>query len=260
LLPWNPRWFYGDFVFIIDPFIWIVLGGAAFLLTAKKRKHLLIWIVIALVPSYIVLVGPAAPERLINEILFRLLWIVALIVLVTFYRRKIHEQHGARIAVVALVMVTLYLGGLAGAHALALGRAKLQAANIATRNAEKVVKVAAMPTAANPAEWVSVMETDQATYRFHTSLWRATPGETDVPDVLRYEKPKGLSAEAVAEAERDGRSQIFLGFARFPVMRVIGEDCATQTLVQFADLRYTEPGRNRGTFSLEVPVDCPLQR
>jgi inner membrane protein len=259
LLPWNPRWFYGDFVFIIDPFIWIVLGGAAFLLTAKKRKHLLIWIVIALVPSYIVLVGPAAPERLINEILFRLLWIVALIVLVTFYRRKIHELHGARIAVVALAIVTLYLGGLAAAHALALGQAKLQAANIATRNAEKVVKVAAMPTAANPAEWVSVMETDRATYRFHTSLWRSTSGETDVPDVLRYEKPKGLSAEAVAEAERDGRSQIFLGFARFPVIRVIGEDCATQTLVQFADLRYTEPGRNRGTFSLEVPVDCPVQ-
>ena len=38
LLPWNPRWFYGDFVFIIDPFIWIVLGGAAFVLTAKTKS------------------------------------------------------------------------------------------------------------------------------------------------------------------------------------------------------------------------------
>ena len=43
LLPWNPRWFYGDFVFIIDPFIWIVLGGAAFVLTAKpKAAHRLV--------------------------------------------------------------------------------------------------------------------------------------------------------------------------------------------------------------------------
>lgn len=256
LLPWNPRWFYGDFVFIIDPFIWIVLGGAAFLLTAKTKKHLIVWVVIALVPSYVVLVGPAAPERLINETLFRLLWIVGLIVLVSFYRRKIGERRGAKIAVVALAMVTLYLGGLASAHALALRQARLQATDIAKRNAEQLIEVAAMPTAANPTQWVCVMETDRATYRFHTSLLHATSGETDV---LRYEKPKGLTAEAEAQAARDGRSQIFLGFARFPVIHVIGEDCATQTLVQFADLRYTEPGRNRGTFSLEVPVDCPVQ-
>jgi hypothetical protein len=35
------------------------------------------------------------------------------------------------------------------------------------------------------------------------------------------------------------------------------ESCATQTLVQLADLRYTEPGTSRGNFSLELPVDCP---
>jgi inner membrane protein len=255
LLPWNPRWFYGDFVFIIDPFMWIVLGGAAFLLTSKTRKRVIVWAVIALVPSYLVLVGPASPGRLVAEILFRLLWIVALIVLVTLYRRKIGGQRGARIAIAALATVAIYLGCLAAAHGLALRQAKVQAANIANRNAEQVMKVAAMPTAANPTEWVSVMETDRATYRFHTSLLHSPSGASDV---LRYEKPQGLTAEAVAQAARDGRSQIFLGFARFPVVRVVGEDCVTQMLVQFADLRYTEPGRGRGTFSLDVPVDCPL--
>jgi inner membrane protein len=255
LLPWNPRWFYGDFVFIIDPFMWIVLGGAAFLLTSKTRNRVIVWAVIALVPSYLVLVGPASPGRLVAEILFRLLWIVALIVLVTLHRRKIGGQRGARIAIAALATVAIYFGCLAAAHGLALRQAKVQAANIANRNAEQVMKVAAMPTAANPTEWVSVMETDRATYRFHTSLLHSPSG---VSDVLRYEKPQGLTAEAVAQAARDGRSQIFLGFARFPVVRVVGEDCVTQMLVQFADLRYTEPGRGRGTFSLDVPVDCPL--
>jgi inner membrane protein len=68
LLPWNPRWFYGDFVFIIDPFIWMVLGGAAFLLTSKTRKHVITWILIALVPNYIVLIGASSPGILTNEI------------------------------------------------------------------------------------------------------------------------------------------------------------------------------------------------
>ena len=256
LLPWNPKWFYGDFVFIIDPFLWIVLGGAAFLLTSKTRKHVILWVVIALVPSYLVLVGPAGPGRLVNETLLRLLWIVALIILVTLYQRQIGGRRGSKIAIAALATVTVYLGCLAAAHAVALRQAKVQGANIANRNAERVVEVAAMPTVANPTAWVCLMETDRATYRFHLSLLHATTGAADV---LRYEKPQGLSAEAVAQAARDERSQVFLGFARFPVVDLLGEDCATQTLVQFADLRYTEPGKDRGTFSLAVPVDCPVQ-
>jgi hypothetical protein len=58
------------------------------------------------------------------------------------------------------------------------------------------------------------------------------------------------------EALKDRRSQIFMEFARFPVMR-IDPNCVKQTLVQFADLRYTEPGSSRGSFSLDVPVACP---
>lgn len=256
LLPWNPRWFYGDFVFIIDPFLWIVLGGAAFLLTSKTRKHLIVWIVIALVPSYLVLVAPTGPTRLGSETLLRLLWIVALIVLVTLYQRKIGGRAGAKIAIAALATVTVYCAGLAVTHAVALRQAEGQAVNIAKQNAEHVVEVAAMPTVANPTKWVCVLETDRATYRFNLSLLHRSPGASDI---IRSERPEGLSAEAVAQAARDSRSQVFLGFARFPVVRVVGEDCATQTLVQFADLRYTEPGKQRGTFSLDVPVDCPAR-
>src|SRR6266851_6570432 len=119
LLPWNSRWFYGDFVFIIDPFIWLVLGSAAFLLTSKTRKHIIAWVIIALVPSYLVLVGAPGPNRFANEVLLRVLWIVVLIVLVTLYRRKIGGRLGAKIAIAALATVTIYCAGLAVVHAVA---------------------------------------------------------------------------------------------------------------------------------------------
>ena len=255
LLPWNSRWFYGDFVFIIDPFIWLVLGGAAFLLTSKTRKHIIIWVIIALVPSYLVLVGAPGPSRLANETLLRLLWIVVLIILVTLYRRKISGRLGAKIAIAALATVTIYCAGLAVIHAVALRQAKTEAFNIANRNAEQLFKVAAMPTIANPTEWFCLMETNRATYRFNLSLIN----QGGIWDVVRVEKP-GAPDPAIEQASRDPRAQIFLSFARFPVIRVVGEDCATQTLVQFADLRYTEPGRGRGTFSLDLPVDCPVEK
>lgn len=252
LLPWNPRWFYGDFAFVVDPVFWIVLGGAAFLLTSKTSRHLIIWIAIALVPSYLVLGGST---RLANETLLRLLWIAALIALVTLYRRKFGERGGAKIAIAALATVTIYCAGLAVAHTVALRQTKLQAAGIANSHAERVLNVAAMATLANPTAWLCVVETDRATYKFNLSLLRSRPGSSNI---ARFEKPVGLSSEDVAQAERDNRAQVFLGFARFPSVHVAGEDCATQTLVQFADLRYTEPGKGRGTFSLDVPVDCPV--
>ena len=255
LLPWNPRWFYGDFVFIIDPFLWLILGGAAFLLTSKTRKHMIIWVIISLIPSYLVLIGPGGPARFANETLIRLIWVVAMIVLVSLYHRKIGGRLGAKIAIAALAIATVYCGGLAAIHAVALREAKMEALAIASENTEQFLKVAAMPTVANPTEWVCVMETDRAAYKFNVSLLHSPPGN---PPLARYEKPLAASSPAIAQALSDSRSQIFMGFARFPVVNLVGEDCATQTLVQLADLRYTEPGHDRGTFSLEVPVDCPV--
>lgn len=253
LLPWSPRWSYGDFVFIIDPFIWMVLGGAAFLLTAKTIRRVIVWVVIALIPSYIVLIGAADPA-LARGILPRFFWIAALIAVLTLYRKNIANRYGARIAIVALLTVTIYCSGLAATHGVALRQAKLQATGIANSNSEQVLRVAAMPTMANPMNWLCVMETNRATYKFNLSLVGQQP---DPSKAARLEKPEGSTAEIVYQAARDPRAEIFLGFARFPVVRVVNENCTTQTLVQFADLRYTEPGNARGTFALDVPVECP---
>lgn len=254
-LPWNARWSYGDFTFVVDPFIWMVLGAVAFLLTAKTRRQVIFWIVVALVPSFLILSRLATSGGSLNAVLLPLLWIVVLIVSVTLYRLGFRERAGREIAVAALLVVMVYGAGLFVAHALALRQADAQAAAIANSHSERIINLAAMATAANPMSWVCVMKTDRATYRFEMSLLRDLPASSTF---VRYENLEGVEAKTVEEAERDYRAQVFLGFARFPVMRVVGEDCVTQTLVQFADLRYTEPGNGRGTFSLDVPVDCPL--
>lgn len=253
LLPWNERWSYGDFTFVVDPFTWMVLGAVAFLMTAKTRAHVVFWLVIALLPSSLILSRLATSGG--SVVLLPLLWIVVLIVLVTLYRRGFGERAGSKTAIAALLLVMIYGSGLFVAHAAALRQAKTQAALIANSHSENIINLAAMATAADPTGWVCVMKTDRATYRFNISLLRDLPSSSAV---LRYEELKGTQAKTAGKAELDYRAQAFMGFARFPVMRVVGEDCLTQTLVQFADLRYTEPGNGRGTFSLDVPVECPL--
>ena len=53
---------------------------------------------------------------------------------------------------------------------LALRQAKIEALAIAIENNERLIEVAAMPTLANPLNWLVVVETERAAYRFNLSL------------------------------------------------------------------------------------------
>src|SRR6478672_8893094 len=42
-LPWSGRWVYGDLVFIVDPYILLLAGGAAFLATSNRWPKIVLW-------------------------------------------------------------------------------------------------------------------------------------------------------------------------------------------------------------------------
>jgi inner membrane protein len=256
LLPWSPRWFYGDLVFIVDPFLWALFGGASFLVTSKTRLQLIAWSALGLVVTLIVLLGSAQRGAVSNALPVRVFWIAVLISLVVLFAKRAGNRWGRKIAIASFVILVAYWGGLAWAHSRAIKEATIEASVMATSHGETISRLAAMPTLANPVAWECVFETDQAAYRFDLSLLTGKP----VRDVVRYEKPSPEVSLLVQKASEDRRAQILLGFARFPVVQLSDTDCTTQTLVQFADLRYTEPGKSRGTFALEVPLDCPDQR
>ena len=199
LLPWNSRWFYGDLVFIVDPFIWLALIAGL----------LVIW--------------------------------------------RVRDHTKAKIAFASFAIVVAYWGALAFAHSRAVARGREEAQRIVTSNGESVSRLAVMPTLANPLRWDCVFETDNATYRFLVAL----KGQTPAGRVIRYAKPAGPLAVALQDVSAQKPARVFLGFARFPVSQLADPSCTTQTLLQLADLRYTEPGRSRGTFAVDLPVDCP---
>src|SRR6266404_1875113 len=59
LLPWDGRWFYGDLVFIVDPYLILILGGAAFLLTSNRWPKIVAWSVLGLGMTLLVFLTPA---------------------------------------------------------------------------------------------------------------------------------------------------------------------------------------------------------
>jgi inner membrane protein len=256
-LPWSGRWFYGDLVFIVDPWIWLTVGGAAFLLTAKSRRRTLIWAAIAFLLSLLVMSARLEGAGLEYPNLVRVIWFSALACLALAHWKNLAARWGRSLAIAALAFVVVYWGALSVLQRSALSRAEATGSRLASSRKEIVNRVAAMPSLANPLRWRCLMETDRATYLFDLTLGRPDDAMLE-SKALRYEKPAEEDAALVTSASQDYRAAIMLGFARFPVARVEG-DCVSQAIVQFADLRYTEPGRGgrSGFAAVNVPVSCP---
>jgi len=259
LLPWSGRWFYGDLVFIFDPYLWLLLGGTAFLLTSKSKAKTTGWAGLGLIIT--IFIGLAAwrsgPDGAALRVAFWI-WVVGIISVAGLRAYGWQNRLGSTTALLALSVMLIYWLILAQFHSSAAANTARVGNMIASSQGEYLFRTAAMPTVANPYQWQSVVETDSAIYRFKVLSASGYSSLADVP-FNRYQKPAGQSAQLVSLAQRDRRAQVLLGFARFPLARVAADNCVGQALVQFADLRYTEPGAPRGNFSVNIPVDCPTR-
>src|SRR5438105_1531520 len=165
LLPWSGKWFYGDLVFIIDPYIWLVLSGAAFLLTSNRRLKIIGWSVFGLGSTLLILLGPTQRGLTATVVLVvRVIWILGLAAFILARSFNLQRRLRKSIAFAALAFVICYWGALALMHHAAYENAFTRANQLAAENGEHLVRVAAMPTAANPLRWQSVAETDRAIY------------------------------------------------------------------------------------------------
>jgi inner membrane protein len=258
LLPWSGRWFYGDLVFIVDPYIWLTLGALAFLMTSNSRGKLFGWSFIGLIATLVVVAASrqSGPEAGAVKIAL-VVWTIGLLCTIGLRVFGAQRKVGQRTALTALALLMIYWVGLGFAHRAAAADTLSIANSIAAPHNERVIRAATMPTEANPFRWESVAETDAAIYKFAVSVVSDSTDINNKGAVTRFEKPAGQEAQLVSVAERDRRAEALLGFARFPLARVSTDNCIGQALVQFADLRYTEPGHGRGNFSVNIPVDCP---
>jgi len=255
MLPWSGQWFYGDMVYIVDPYIWLLLGATAFLLTSQTKLKIAAWCFVAV--SVTLVMAFAARPGVAESTPLRIaliIWIVVGGAIAVMRAYGVHQRMGASTAIVALAVLLVYWALLAVTHQIALANTYSVAENLAIARGEHLLRAAAMPNAATVFRWQSVAETDQALYKFTIGLRDSDKNET-AGDVVRWPKPTGQKEILINLAREDRRARILLAFARFPIADTDGSNCVGHTLVQFADLRYTEPGRGRANFSGKIPVD-----
>jgi inner membrane protein len=229
-VPFDGTWSYRDALFIIDPWIWLVLGGAVVLTTEGSRAWWVTSSLLAVAASALVLVAlPAA----------RIPWILGATTIVSLRAsgRPDTPQGRRALATTAACSVCVYVGVLAAADRVA--RAQVELAAEARGLEPRDVMVA--PVRGNPfSSDVEVVTPEGYVPGVHR--WIGAPSielfpERSVPFV---DAPSGLSPAAVEELLRRAREQAdvrhYLVWSRYPYARIRGDGAGWEVL--YADARY----------------------
>jgi len=223
LMPFDRRWFYGDTLFIVDPWVWLMLAAGVVMARSATRRAKLGWLLLGAGTTYLVLTRdlPAGVG---------LAWCVGLLAIV-WLRWRVSIEHAAasaRFGVLAAVLYGVALFGLAR-HAEAVA-------------AERYPGV--QDAQANPMPGVP--------FRHRVVLAHADRYRVIGPDgsVLEFER---RPADAVVRrALADPSIRGFANWTRFPWWQV--EAAPGGWRVRFYDLRYARPGSGGGIGLAEVVV------
>jgi inner membrane protein len=222
LEPFSHRWFYGDIVFVADPWIWLILGSAVVWLTATSSGRALFWLVIGVVAAAVMALALRESSNGLPPLplIGRVVWFVGLGVILCGALLKWGRQ-GERLARYALFVLALYYGGMWMAHQSALKHAMNPPPD------ESIHKLAAWPTPANPALWQAASAGDDASFLRPVHL---TAGSG------QWLKQPALEARFVEALRQSRDGNVFLSFARFYSASV--EESNDGYIITLRDLRF----------------------
>jgi inner membrane protein len=212
LMPFDSRWFYGDTLFIVDPWFWLLTAAGVVLARSQGWRALTGWALLAVVASVLILGTSLVPP------VAKLIWCVGVAAVVVLRWRRPGWAGGESLARVGLAGLALYIG-------TAYGLGRMAESAVADRF-PAAAQVQANPAPATPfAHRVVVVEGER--YRI--------VAEDGTVHELRREQPDEIVQRALASESIRG----FVNWMRFPYWTV--EEAADHWVVRFQDLRYQGP-------------------
>jgi inner membrane protein len=232
LMPFRGTWFYGDAVYIMDPWLWLILG-CGWLANRQPTRWLIGgWLFFSAAIAWVVGQRSAAYLAVVG--------VVAVILLVALLWRAPRSY-----ALVALVIASLYVGARLTIHALTAMEVRRL-----VPNAERVM---AAPQPIDPTKWDIVVEAGDE-YRYGRYTWL---DRTLRLDEHRLSVPK--ESPEWAAAQKDPSIRGFMTWVRFPWYEVVPDPRGKRVLVH--DARYAVRRRPGGGFGgVEVLIATDQQR
>jgi inner membrane protein len=204
LMPLSNRWFYGDTLFIVDPWLWLILGGAAMLAWTTHGRGIIATAALASGTTAIVLLTPIVPAWA------RAVWLAGLVIW-SMAKARVPAPRRPAIARGALVLAGLYIAGMYAGSRIA----ERQVRELARVRGWAAEAVAAMPVPAEPLRR-SVIVVSGSRYLFVPVDWTAGPAPGVEPTVF----DRGAEAPAVEAALGAPFVQGVRAWLRFPAYDV----------------------------------------
>jgi inner membrane protein len=227
LMPFDDRWFYGDAVFIVDPWIWLALGGALFLATSNGAWRLTAWVLSIAALSFLVLT--AVPGLLPGKLLF--LAGLAGLAFARFKGLPRTEPDRERLQKGALGLVVVYILAMVALSSSAQRRtlAELKAVGL------EVERLMVAPRPMTPFTR-DVVAATPSSYRYGSHSFWPKARLTLSPEEIPRTDDSPLMRAALEEREVRG----FAIWARFPWAEIVEEPQGFR--VTLRDARYARRG------------------
>lgn len=221
-LPFSPRWYYGDLVFVVDPWLWLCFGIAAACCGTRSERGDRAWLIAVAVASLVVFFDPL--ER--ASLALRAAWFPAIVAAAVARSSGFGARRPLWVGAACLAATLLYGATLFTAKRSAESIARAELAAILGDDA--VVEVALLPQPTRPFRWMCVARTAGEIVWLEVEAFSGASGferSPIAPDDPRVDR---------ARATPDGR--VWESFVRFPWIRVVGD--GEDATVVLSDARY----------------------
>ena len=235
-MPFDDRWFYGDAVFIIDPWVWLLVGTAVVLANTQSAISRTAWLVLGVIVTALVTGVAAVPAAA------QWIWVAGFVAIIGVRAWGGVQHQLPRVATVGLACVTLYIAAMVAGSRLA----SRQASEWLAQRGEIGSVVMAGPFPANPFVR-DIVVIDESHYHFLELNWLR-------PDRFAVAGPpisRGPSGPIIDAARTASHIRGLLTWIRFPAYSV--ETLTDGFRVTIRDVRYTRlEGLGLGTVNVEL--------
>ena len=239
-LPFDGTWYYGDLLFIVDPWLWLLLGAAVCLAGRRPKAGSVALAALAVVVSAVVVIAGDRGPRVLQIAFPAVILALALARWSRFGRRRPNA-----VVLTTLALAIAYVGFLGWAGRTAWRMAEpVIAAQLPP--GETIGARTISPQPANPFRWQIVAETQRAVYCAEVSL---RDGSGEPVRVLN-----NLDDPLVQRAADSREGRAWRAFARNPIAAITPDGHGGHR-VHLMDARYgMRPGRGFGGLSVDVPA------